>query len=76
MGLHMSGSVTARDRVWATALNQYGTFKADSVHRSLKLDDRGEAPSRETVKRVLQAMTELGVLEHRRGSPYWKRTDR
>lgn len=71
----MSDSVTARDRVWAAVLDRIDgpddQVKLGSIHRDLRID-LDDPPSRETVRRVMGAMTELGVLSHRSGSPWWR----
>lgn len=69
----MSGELTARDRVWS-AIVQASTSRLDvsEVRRQIRRDDiEGEPPNDETIRRVLRAATELGVLEHTSGSTYW-----
>lgn len=70
----MSGSVTPRDLVWRAALEktEYSRTKVERVHRAI---DREHRPNKETVRRTMKAMSELGVLDHSSGSPYWRRTD-
>jgi hypothetical protein len=76
----MSGEMTARDRVWAAVLNVHNTrFDVDDIRRTIRRDiddpsyDDDRVPNDETIKRVLRAATELGVLKHTSGSPYWKK---
>jgi hypothetical protein len=65
----MSGSnITARDRVWAAIVKQEGRFQVADVREAITSDNR---PSDETIRRVLRSATELHIIEHRSGSPYW-----
>lgn len=70
--------MTTRDLVWSAVLDRidgpYDRVTVTEVHRDLSLDtDPGEdPPARETVRRTMSAMTEAGILEHRRGSPTWR----
>jgi Fe2+ or Zn2+ uptake regulation protein len=61
--------VTARDRVWAAIMEQRGRFKVSTIAHEIEIDER---PSDETIRRVLRAAVELGVIEHKEGSPYYK----
>lgn len=72
----MCSSVTQRDRVWAAALDRRGRFKVAQIRRDLVIEDPSDAPSSETIRRTLSAMAELGVLEHKEGSPYWRVAER
>lgn len=68
--------VTARDRVWAAihGATEFGpSFDVGKVRRQI---DRDHRPSDETIRRVLRAATETGVLDHRDGSPYYQLNDR
>ncbi len=71
----MSGDISARDRVWAAIIDQQNTrFDVDSIKRQIRHQDGvefGDEPNDETIKRVLRAADELGILEHTKGSPYW-----
>lgn len=68
-----------RDLVWSAVLNRvspgYTRVTVEQVHRELKLREGVEAPHRETVRRTMHAMAELGVLKHRDGSPNWRFVD-
>lgn len=71
----MSSNPTARDRVWAAILKEGAngsSFKVGAIRRKIDYDDR---PSDETIRRVLRAGKELGVIKHRDGSPYYKLAD-
>ena len=67
--------VTARDKVhaaiWKTARRRNG-FKLKQVRLEMDIDDR---PSDETIRRVLRSLVELGVLEHRKNSPWYEIAD-
>lgn len=69
---------TARDLVWAAMLDdgEYGTnFKVDGLQRTIRMhyvDDRDDVPSKETIRRVLNAAAELGIVSHKSGSPYYR----
>lgn len=69
----MSETVTARDKVWAALLDNHAgySFKLESVHRDLVLE-HDQAPSEETVRRVLKSAAELGVVDHSSGSPHYR----
>jgi hypothetical protein len=71
----MSGEMTARDRVWSAIVQSHETrFKVSGLKRQLRRDDVDEdVPNDETIKRVLRAATDLGVLKHTSGSPYWEK---
>lgn len=68
--------VTQRDRVWAAALEvaadppSWRGFRTRHVRAAI--DD---PPSQDTIQRTLRAMTELGVLRHRKNSPRWRAGD-
>lgn len=64
--------ITARDRVWAAVLDERLNTTVARVHRRI---DREHRPSKETVRRVMKSMSELGVLDHTPGSPNWKIAD-
>jgi hypothetical protein len=71
----MSGNPTARDRVWAAVLEsaKYNkSFKVRDVRTKMDVADR---PSEETIRRVLRAGTELGVIQHRSGSHRYRLAD-
>ena len=73
----MSGAMTARDRVW-NAIVQAHNIRLDvsEIRRQIRNDDiDDEPPNDETIKRVLGAATELGVLDHKKGSPYWNKSE-
>jgi len=74
---HMSGSMTARDRVWSAVVQAHNTrLDVSEIRRQIRRDDiEKEPPNDETIKRVLRAATELGVLEHTSGSPYWTKSE-
>lgn len=67
-------TVSGRDRVWRAAIelaqSRNYSFRARDV--AGKLDDRPDPPSQRTIRRALRAMSELGVLEHNRGSPRYR----
>jgi hypothetical protein len=66
---HMSGSnITARDRVWAAIVKQAGRFQVADVRAAIA----GDRPSDETIRRVLRSATELDIVTHQSGSPYWR----
>lgn len=68
----MSGDVTPRDRVWAAILKSGcngNSFKVASVRREIDFENR---PSDETIRRVLRAGKELGVIKHTSGSQYYE----
>jgi hypothetical protein len=73
----MSGSMTARDRVWSAIVQAHNSrLDVSEVRRQIRRDDIDEEPPNdETIKRVLRAATELGVLDHMSGSPYWDKSD-
>lgn len=73
----MSGSVTPRDRVWSSVVDETEPkFKLRDIRRRLEQDGYDETPSNETIKRVLRSMAELSILDHTKGSPYYeKETD-
>lgn len=68
---------TARDHVWSAALEivlNSSRWQFRTSHVFVRLDDRLEdPPSHKTIQRTLRAMTELGVLGHRSGSPRYTR---
>jgi len=67
--------ITQRDRVFAAVLEstRFGrTFRLKSVRHEFPIDDR---PSDETIRRVLRSLTQLGVVEHTDGSPYYRLSD-
>lgn len=71
----MGNSVTQRDRIWTAAIDRLLTpgtarFRLHQVDRDLRID-LDDPPSRETVRRTLAAMTDLGVLKHRKGSEWY-----
>lgn len=66
----MADDATQRDLVWAAVLEQSGSFETGDLYDELP-DNHYERPSHETIKRVLRAGTELGVLSHRRKSPLY-----
>lgn len=68
----MSGEITPRDRVWAAIYQQHGQFKVKNVKFKI---DREQRPSDETIRRVLRAGKELGVIKHTNGSPYYELQD-
>lgn len=68
----MSSNVTARDRVWAAIHQQRGKFKLRNLKMGMDYDDQ---PSDETIRRVLRAAEELGVVSHFSNSPYYKKTE-
>ena len=68
----MCGNVTARDRVWAAIMQQRGQFKIRNVKSEIEY---GERPSDETIRRVLRAAAELGVVRHYSNSPYYERVE-
>ena len=74
---HMGGRMTARDRVWSAIVQTHDTrLDVSGVRRQIRRDDiDDDPPNDETVKRVLRAATELGVLDHTSGSPYWTKTE-
>ncbi|CCL97829.1 uncharacterized protein HQ_2095C [Haloquadratum walsbyi DSM 16790] len=69
--------VTPRDRVWSSVVDESKTeFTVSDIKSRLYQDGYDEIPSEETIKRVLRSMTELNVLRHKKGSPYYdKQTD-
>lgn len=71
----MSGDITARDRVWAAIINIHSpAFDVDDIRQKMPPDHYDDSvPSDETIKRVLRAATEMGILRHTSGSPYWKK---
>lgn len=73
----MSGEMTARDRVWAAVVRAHNTrLDVTEVKRQIRRDDvDDDVPNDETIKRVLRAATELGVLDHTSGSPYWNKSE-
>lgn len=73
----MSGAMTARDRVWSAVVQTHNTrLDVDEVRRQIRRDEIDEEPPNdETIKRVLRAATQLGVLEHQKGSPYWSKSE-
>lgn len=70
---------TTRDRVWATVWKYLverdrtrlggGRLKIDFI---IARSDELEESERRTVRRTLNSMAELGVLDHEPGSPYWR----
>lgn len=65
----MSGhNITPRDRVWAAIIKQAGRFQVTDVREAIA----GERPSDETIRRVLRSATELDIVTHQSGSPYWR----
>lgn len=68
--------VTARDRVWAAALDlmlQEGEWRFTTRKLHVYMDD---PPSHKTIQRTLRAMSELGYLTHSPGSPNYRRPSR
>jgi hypothetical protein len=66
----MSGSnPTARDRIWAAIITQDGQFQVADIREAITSNDR---PSDETIRRVLRAGAELGVIDHYSNSPYYR----
>jgi hypothetical protein len=65
MGSH---SITPRDRVWAAIIKQAGRFQVADVREAIA----GDRPSDETIRRVLRSATELDIVTHQSGSPYWR----
>lgn len=71
----MSGDVTARDRIWSKIIKlgiAHTRFEVYQIQNSIEEDAR---PSEETIRRVLRAGTELDVIEHTEGSPYYSLKD-
>lgn len=74
----MATDITARDYVWAAVMDLDGEVTVEEVRREVgylveAVEGRGgSVPSRETVRRVLAAMDELGVIGHDRASPYYR----
>lgn len=70
----MGQTVTARDRVWAWIANRKTShsWTLKNVDPEGDWDDR---PSEETIRRVVKAAEELGVVEHSSGSPYYRVTE-
>jgi hypothetical protein len=71
----VTDDVTARDRVWAAALDLCET-SAWSWTIDQLLTEMDDPPSRKTCQRVLRAMAELGVLRHYDHSPRYERGER
>jgi hypothetical protein len=68
------GQPTARDRVWTAIIDSHTTtLDVTEIRRQLRRDDYGEPPSDETIKRVLRAATDTGILSHTAGSTYWEK---
>jgi Fe2+ or Zn2+ uptake regulation protein len=65
---------TQRDRVWAAVLEQSGRFETGDLYDDLP-DSHYDRPSHETIKRVLRAATELGVVAHKPKSPTYRIRD-
>ncbi len=66
----MSGhNITPRDRVWAAIFKQQGRFQIANVRARITSSER---PNDETIRRVLRAGTELGVIDHQPDSPYYR----
>lgn len=61
--------VTARDRIWAAALEAMATRFAFRIDYLIHLDEELDQGNRATIRRTLRAMVDLGWLDHRPGSP-------
>jgi KaiC/GvpD/RAD55 family RecA-like ATPase len=66
------GKLTARDVVWASICAQGRSTTFNQVKNTIPEDRR---PSDETIRRVLRAATEAGVLEHAPNTHRYKHTD-
>lgn len=64
--------LTARDVVWASIHAQGRSTTFHQVKNTIPEDRR---PSHETIRRVLRAATEAGVLEHTENSHRYEHTD-
>lgn len=63
--------VTARDKIWVVLQRIDGSFTVTGVREKLE-GEFDSVPSDETIRRVLRAGTELGVVEHGLGSPTYR----
>jgi len=74
-----SSPISARDQVFAAIYSRserYRSFEIDDIERDLYLSDRVEdPPSRETIRRTLKGLSEIGMIEHRSGSPVYQVRD-
>jgi hypothetical protein len=59
---------TARDRIWAAIITRDSRFRVSDIREAINSNDR---PSDETIRRVLRAGAELGVIDHYPNSPYY-----